>query len=113
MSKLLNKLHTPFPEGDVEWRFQQSGVSKGLPWAVVLAYVTNRAIMDRLDAVVGPENWTNDFTQSPNGGVLCTLGIRVDDNWVYKTDGADNTEIERVEEEIQLKYQLPDDFMVG
>ena len=53
--------------------------------------------MDRLDDVVGPENWTNDFTESPNGGVLCTLGIRVDeDAWVYKTDGADNTEIERV-----------------
>ena len=97
MSKLLDKLHIPFPEDDIEWRIQQQGLSKGLPWALVLAYVTNRAIMDRLDDVVGPENWTNDFTESPNGGVLCTLGIRVDKGvWVYKTDGADNTEIERV-----------------
>ena len=97
MSKLLNKLRIPFPEADIEWRIQQTGMARGLPWGVVLAYVTNRAIMDRLDDVVGPENWTNDFTQSPNGGVLCTLGIRVkDDAWVYKTDGADNTEIERV-----------------
>ena len=24
-----------------------------------------------------------------------------------------NTELERIEEEVQLKYQLPDDFMVG
>tara|TARA_Y100000310_G_C20613496_1_gene779305 strand:+ start:524 stop:1045 length:522 start_codon:yes stop_codon:yes gene_type:complete len=106
MSKLLNDLRIPFPEEDIEWRIQQSGLSNGLPWALVLAYVTNRAIMDRLDDVVGPENWTNDFTQSPNGGVLCTLGIRVrapmgdtnpsDDIWVHKTDGADNTEIERV-----------------
>ena len=71
-------------------------MARGLPWGVVLAYVTNRAIMDRLDEVVGPENWTNDFTQSPNGGVLCTLGVRIEDGWVYKTDGADNTEIERV-----------------
>ena len=96
MSKLLNNLRIPFPEEDIEWRIQQSGLSNGMPWALVLAYVTNRAIMDRLDDVVGPEHWTNDFTQSPNGGVLCTLGVRVDDNWVYKTDGADNTEIERV-----------------
>ena len=97
MSKLLTKLRIPFPEDDIEWRIQQQGLSNGIPWALVLAYVTNRAIMDRLDEVVGPENWTNDFTQSPNGGVLCTLGIRVDDDaWVYKTDGADNTEIEKV-----------------
>ena len=96
MSKLLNQLRIPFPEEDIEWRVQQQGLSKGLPWALVLAYVTNRAIMDRLDEIVGPENWTNDFAQSPNGGVLCTLGVRVDDSWVYKTDGADNTEVERV-----------------
>ena len=100
MSKLLTKLRIPFPEDDIEWRIQQQGLSNGIPWALVLAYVTNRAIMDRLDEVVGPENWTNNFTQSPNGGVLCTLGIKVDNdvlgNWVHKTDGADNTEIERV-----------------
>ena len=101
MNKMLNKLRIPFPEEDIEWRIQQQGLSGGVPWALVLAYVTNRAIMDRLDDVVGPEHWTNDFTQSPNGGVLCTLGIRVYgdgdlDSWVYKTDGADNTDIEKV-----------------
>ena len=93
----LNELSAPFPPEDIEWRIQQSGVTqKEIPWALVLAYVTNRAIMDRLDEVVGPENWTNSFTQSPNGGVLCPLGIKIEDEWVYKTDGADNTEIERV-----------------
>ena len=97
MNDTLNKLRIPFPEEDIEWRIQQQGTSNGMPWALVLAYVTNRAIMDRLDEIVGPENWTNDFTQSPNGGVLCTLGVRIEgDTWVYKTDGADNTEIERV-----------------
>ena len=96
MSSFLNKIRIPFPAEDIEWRIQQQGLSNGLPWALVLAYVTNRAIMDRLDEVVGPENWTNDFTQSPNGGVLCTLGVKIGDSWVYKTDGADNTEIERV-----------------
>ena len=92
----LNRLRIPFPEEDIEWRIQQQGLSNGIPWALVLAYVTNRAIMDRLDEIVGPENWTNDFTQSPNGGVLCTLGVKVKDDWIYKTDGADNTEIEKV-----------------
>ena len=93
----LSELSAPFPPEDIEWRIQQSGVTqKEIPWALVLAYVTNRAIMDRLDEVVGQENWTNSFTQSPNGGVLCTLGVKVKDDWIYKTDGADNTEIEKV-----------------
>ena len=96
MKDVLNKLRIPFPEEDIEWRVQQQGLSNGLPWALVLAYVTNRAIMDRLDDIIGPENWTNDFSQSPNGGVLCTLRIRVEDSWIHKTDGADNTEVERV-----------------
>ena len=52
--------------------------------------------LDRLDETIGAENWTNDFTQSPNGGVLCTLGVRVDDSCVYKKNEADNTEVERV-----------------
>ena len=92
----LKKLRIPFSGEDIEWRIQQQGLSNGMPWALVLAYVTNRAIMDRLDDVVGPENWTNDFTSSPNGGVLCTIGIKVEDDWIYKTDGANNTEIEKV-----------------
>ena len=56
MNKLFNNLRIPFLEDDIEWRIQQQGLSNGMPWALVLAYVTNRAIMDRLDEVVGPEH---------------------------------------------------------
>ena len=50
----LTLLKEPFPENDIEWRPQRSGVKKnGDPYAMTLAYVTNRAVMDRLDAVVG------------------------------------------------------------
>ena len=64
------------------------------PVGEVVAEILNPP--QQVDEVVGQENWTNSFTQSPNGGVLCTLGIKIEDEWVYKTDGADNTEIERV-----------------
>ena len=39
-------LNEPFPVEDIEWRIQQSGDKNGKPWAMVLAYVTNRAIME-------------------------------------------------------------------
>lgn len=92
----FKKLHEPFSPHDIEWRVQSSGEKNGNVWAKVLAYVTNRAIQERLDEVCGPENWRNEFKESPDGGVLCGLSIRVGDEWVTKWDGAENTQVEAV-----------------
>ena len=90
----LNKLKEPFPAEDIEWRLQQADKGKNGIWAKCLAYVTNRAIMNRLDEVCGPENWKNEFDKAPNGGVLCGISIKVGDTWITKYDGSDNTQIE-------------------
>jgi hypothetical protein len=92
----LKKLTQPFPAKDIEWRIQQSGLANNGPWAMVLAYVTNRAIMDRLDEVCGPENWKNDYSTGPNGGLLCHLSIKVNKEWITKVDGAENTQVEAI-----------------
>jgi hypothetical protein len=92
----LADLTKPFAPDDIEWRVQRDGVRDGKPWALVLAYVTNRAIMDRLDNVVGPENWRNEYQPGPSGGVLCGLSLRLGDEWITKWDGADNTQVEEV-----------------
>lgn len=89
-------LQAPFPPEDIEWREQRNGVKDGRPWAFVLAYITNRAIQNRLDEVVGPLNWKNEFHQGPGGGVVCGISIKDGDQWVTKYDGADNTDIESV-----------------
>lgn len=92
----LSSLKEPFPATDIEWRFQRSGMRDGKPWALVLAYVTNRAIMDRLDAIVGPESWCNRFEPGPDGGVVCGISIKIGDEWVTKWDGAHNTDVESI-----------------
>ena len=92
----LNKLKEPFPYEDIEWRLQQADKGKNGIWGKCLAYVTNRAICNRLDEVVGPENWKNEFKTGPDGGVLCGLSIKVDGEWVTKFDGSENTNIEAV-----------------
>ena len=93
----LELLKEPFPESDIEWRPQKTGLKKnGEPYALVLAYISNRAVMDRLDEVCGAGNWKNEFTQAPNGGVICKLSIAIDGEWVTKEDGAENTNIEAV-----------------
>lgn len=89
-------LKTPFPAEDIEWRVQSCGEKNGKIWALVLAYVTARAIQDRLDDVCGPENWQNEFRPGVDGGVLCGLSVRIGDEWVTKWDGAENTQVEAV-----------------
>jgi hypothetical protein len=64
--------------------------------ALALAYLTSRAVMDRLDQVVGPENWQDEYIPGPAGGVVCRLSLRVLGEWIPKQDGADNTKIESV-----------------
>ena len=93
----LSKLKDCFEPNDIEWRLQQCGKgSNGKIWGMALAYVTNRAIMNRLDEVCGPENWKNEFKAAPDGGILCGISIKVGDEWVTKWDGAENTDIEAV-----------------
>lgn len=97
----LDRLREPFAPEDIEWRVQQAGEKNGHPWARVLAYVTNRAIQERLDEVVGPENWQNTFREGPAGGVVCGITLRIirpdgAAEWVTKWDGAENTDVEPV-----------------
>ncbi|MFQ5572097.1 MAG: Rad52/Rad22 family DNA repair protein, partial [Rhodothermales bacterium] len=90
----LNRLKDFFDEDDVDWK--PIAVSKKTGKALAAAYVTNRAIMDRLDEVCGPENWKNEFRPGPGGGVVCGLSIRIGSEWVTKWDGSENTDVEAV-----------------
>lgn len=93
----LNKLDEPFHSDDIEWRIQQAGKTNNGIWAKVLAYVTNRAIMKRLDEVCGKAGWRNDYRDIPNnGGVECGISIKVDGEWITKWDAAENTQVEAV-----------------
>ncbi len=98
----FKKLGEPFSARDIEWRLQQCGEKSGGGfWGKCLAYVTNRAIQQRLDDVIGAENWKNEFAKAPDGGVMCGISIRIvrengEAEWVTKWDGAENTDIEAV-----------------
>lgn len=89
-------LSAPFAPEDIEWRIQQSGMKGDKPWAMVLAYIENRAIQQRLDDVLGPSLWRNEFDKAPDGGVMCGLSIWANGGWVTKWDGAENTDVEAV-----------------
>jgi len=91
---MFDDLKKPFPSSEIRWRVAQCGISsQGTPWAQVLAYIDARAAMDRLDDVVGQENWKNEFRQV-DGYKMCRVSIHTGSEWVYKEDGAENTDIE-------------------
>ena len=93
----LDELDAPFASEDIEWRIQQVGKNNNGIWAKVLAYVTNRAIMKRLDEVCGKAGWRNEYRDIPNnGGVECGISIKVEGEWITKWDAAENTQVEAV-----------------
>ena len=61
---------------------------------MVLAYITNRAIMERLDEVFGIDGWQNVYEPSSDGGVICGIKAKLNGEWIVKYDGADKTAIE-------------------
>lgn len=58
-----------------------------------LAYVDSRAVQNRLDDVVGPDFWKVNY-EHIQGGVMCHLSIKSGDEWVTKSDGAPETQVE-------------------
>ena len=95
----LRHLADFFAADDLEWK--PIAVSKKTGKALAAAYITNRAVQQRFDDIVGPENWHNEFRPGPQGGVVCGISVRVerasgDADWVTKWDGAGNTDIEAV-----------------
>lgn len=94
MNEIFTKLAAPFSPDDLEWRAGSTNSDKTK--ALALAYITSRAVMDRLDHVVGPENWRDDFKPGPDGGLICGISLRIDADWITKWDGAGNTLFEEV-----------------
>ncbi|WPJ21815.1 Rad52/22 family double-strand break repair protein [Pseudoalteromonas phage vB_Pun_Y3] len=89
-------LADPFEAHDIEWRVQQSGVTaNGKPWAMVIPYITSRAVQQRLDDVVGMDRWKSVYKETTSGnGYLCGLSVRFSDKWITKWDGSEYSEIE-------------------
>lgn len=89
------KLQEPFEPNDIKWRIQQSGVSNGRVWMIVLPYITGRAIQKRLDDVFGVFGWEVDQKETMAGdGFICTVSVLNDGRWIKKQDVAPKTGIE-------------------
>ena len=92
----LSKLKEPLSIKDIDFRIQS--INKG-GYATILAYKDARVDMNRLDDVVGAENWQRNHKEV-KGVVYCGIGINIqqrrkvnsvitevdDMGWVWKWD---------------------------
>jgi hypothetical protein len=85
------KLRAPFNPDRVSWRVGSTNKEKTKGMA--LAYVDARDVMDRLDEVCGPAGWQCSYPHA-NGKTVCAIGIKVGDEWIWKSDGAGDSDIE-------------------
>ena len=92
----LKELKVFFHEDELEWLPMKIGKYNGEYRILLCPYMNRVAVMNRLDAVIGPENWQDEYITGPGGGVLCRLSIRINGEWITKCDGADNTQIEAI-----------------
>jgi len=85
MDSIEMALKRPFQESKIRWRKGGGGAE--------LAYITARDVMDRLDDVVGMANWQTKYSWIGDR-MICELSIKIGDQWITKSDGADDSNIE-------------------
>jgi hypothetical protein len=88
----LVKLAEPFSPMVPSWRVgsKASDQKTGL----ALAYIDARDVMERLDEVCGPDGWQCRYSHA-NAKTVCDLGIKIGDEWIWKANGAGDTDVEQ------------------
>lgn len=87
-SKLWADLAEPFDPAEVKWK---PAMVKG-DRCMVLCYIDARCVMDRLDEVLGPDCWQDDYEVLNDGACVCRLKVRLGGEWIVKTDVGSESE---------------------
>ena len=92
MSEKIIKLDDLKKEMPYQWRVQS--FSKNKPAGSCVAYIDARDVMDRLDEVVGAENWQDKF-EVINDQLFCHIGIFLNGQWIWKMDTGTESQTEK------------------
>jgi hypothetical protein len=77
-----------------QWRVQSFYPKDAPTKAKCVAYIDARQVMDLLDEVAGPENWTTDFKRVGES-LFCGIGIWHEGKWIWKWDAGSESDIEK------------------
>lgn len=90
---LLRQLKDPFDPKFVKWRVGATNADKTK--GIAIAYIDSREVMKRLDDVCGIAGWKDRHT-AIEGGFICEIDIKIDDEWVTRSNAAGNTKVEPI-----------------
>ena len=68
--QIKKALREPTPKDRIKWRTGFKNVEKG--FALMLAYIDARYVQDRLDDIVGTENWSVTYNKIDNS-LFCSI----------------------------------------
>jgi hypothetical protein len=82
LQALAMALSAPFAPKDVKFKPQMVKNNRCL----AMAYIDARLIQDRLDEVLGVENWQDRYDILTDGSVMCRLRVKLGGRWITKSD---------------------------
>ncbi len=106
-SEIAAKLREPFPQAVLGYRPQSVKDTR----CIALPYIDARDVQDRLDDVVGVENWQDSYDVLNDGSVMCRLAVRIGGEWITKTDVGSPSEQPDGGDRMKAAYCLPLDAM--
>ena len=75
-------LSAPFEHREIKFKPQIVKNNR----ALAMAYIDARLIQDRLDEVLGVENWQDKYDILADGSVMCRLRLKLGGRWITKSD---------------------------
>jgi hypothetical protein len=82
LQTIASALSAPFEIKDIKFKPQMVKNNR----ALAMAYIDARLIQDRLDEVLGVENWQDRYDILPDGSVMCRLRVKLGGRWITKSD---------------------------
>ena len=91
--EIAEKLKADFSDEDIKWRITATtqDKTKGL----VVPYIDTRAIQNRLDETLGIDGWKVSYRPIKDG-FICSLSLKLNNEWVTKEDGSNMTDYEKI-----------------
>jgi hypothetical protein len=89
--QIMAALKAPFDPAVIHWR--AGATTKDKTQAIALAYIDARDAMKRLDEVMGLD-WQTEYSHITPQGVVCRVGLKIDGEWVWRANGAGETQVE-------------------
>lgn len=87
---IYQKLRAPLSSKLISWRAGRKASNDTMGQA--LPFITPRVIQNKLDDIMGPENWRNSFLANTLGAgmasVIAIIELRLNGEWIAKSDAA-------------------------